>query len=154
MYLKIISVIAFYSLLVSFIGCTSAPKRGNASESANQQEALEKARGQDSPDAREYAAMDAEYRKHNYDAVIKRSRAFLKAYAKSEFLDEVYNLRGLSFIGEKKYQDAGTSLKHAIEATHNDALHNTASYNLAYTYFELGQIEQALQALEPVKIAS
>lgn len=155
MYLKIISTIALYFTVLSFVGCASSPKRGNASEnSTSRQEALDKARGESTPDAKEFATADGEYRKHNFDAVLKRTRAFLKAYTKSEYLDEVYNLRGLAFIGQKKYQEATINLKKALDVTHSESLRNMATYNLAFTRFELGQIDLASQTLEPIRVGS
>src|SRR5271165_325236 len=119
MFRKISSAIVLYSILITVFGCASAPKRSSASDSTGgggaHQDLLEKARSQNTPDAVEYAALDGEYRKHAFDAVLKRSRAFLKTYGKSEFLDEVYNLRALAFIGLKQHQNAAIVLKRLLE---------------------------------------
>ncbi|MBI3543800.1 MAG: penicillin-binding protein activator [Deltaproteobacteria bacterium] len=154
MYRKITSALLLCSALV--VGCASAPKRSSANDSGNsgREEALDKAKSQNTPDGREFAAMDAEYRKHNFDNMIKRSKVFLKTYPKSDFLDEVYNLRGLALIGLKQYAGAAAQLKKALELSSNDSLKNMASYNLAYVYFELGQIDAAAQALEGMKPSS
>lgn len=157
MHPKITSAIVLHVVLLLAVGCASSPKRSSASDSGqteHRQESLEKARNQNTPDAHEYSAMDSEYRKHNFDGVLKRSRAFLKTYPKSEFLDEVYNLRGLAYIGLKQFQSAAQQLKMAIEVSQSEGLKNMASYNLGYVYFELGQIDTAAQALEVLKPSS
>ena len=159
MYQRLASAILLYSIIITLFGCASSPKKSHASDAAaasgaNESEMLEKAKNDSAPDAKEFAAMDAEYRKHGYDAVIKRSRAFAKAYPKSEYLDETLNLRALAFIGLKQYQNAAIVLKKLIELSQNDALKNMAAYNLAYTNFELGQMDAASQALEQMKPSS
>ena len=154
MYLKVTSAILIYTCALLIVGCTSAPKRSNAADTPHRQEALEKARGQNTPDAHEYATMDSEYRKHAFDNVLKRSKIFIKGYPQSEFLDEVYNLRGLAMIGLKQYQPAISQFKKAVEISSNDALKNMASYNLGYVFFELGQLDPAGQALDAMKPSS
>lgn len=146
-----------YSLALTVFGCASAPKRTKSVESTGanaQNEALEEARRRNTPDAREYEAMDAEYRKKSFDAVIKRGTNLIKTYGSSPFVDDAYNLKGLAYIGLKQYQFALFQLKKAVEVSDNDNLKNMASYNLAYVYFELGQVDQAAQALETLRASS
>src|SRR5262249_49733447 len=90
-------------------------------------------------------------RKKAYDKLLIRSKVLLKTYAKSDYLDEVYNLRGLAYIAQKQYVAASQQLKKAIEISSNESLKNMASYNLAYVHFELGQADQASSALETMK---
>lgn len=155
---KLAATAVVYSLAIAVSGCASAPKRTKSAESsmgANaQNEALEEARSRNTPDAREYEAMDADYRKKNYDAVVKRGTNFVKAHRSSPFLDDAYNLKGLAYIGLKQYQFALFQLKKAVEVSDNDNLKNMASYNLAYVYFELGQVDQAAHALEALRPSS
>lgn len=151
---KLAAAALLYSITLAIVGCASTSKRSKASESSPQAEALEQARNENTPDAREYETIDGEYRRKNFDAVAKRATAFIKAYPKSDFLDDVYNLKGLAYIGLKQYQFALFQLKKTIELTDNDNLRNMATYNLAYVHFELGQVEQAAAALDTLKAAS
>lgn len=153
MHLKISHAILLPGLILLAAGCATTSKQSKA-DSSHRQELLEKARSENTPDAREFASIDAEYRKHGYDEVLKRTRAFIKTYSKSEYLAETYNLRGLAFIGLKQYQNAAINLRKAYDMASEDGLRNMAAYNLAYVHFETGQIDQASVALEPVKISS
>ena len=151
---KIITAALLYSVTLALFGCASTPKRSKGTESNPQAEALEQARSENTPDAREYEAIDSEYRRKNFDAVAKRATTFVKSYPKSDFIDDVYNLKGLAYISLKQYQFALFQLKKAVELTDNNDLRNMATYNLAYVHFELGQIEQAAQALDTLKATS
>ncbi|MEW6057370.1 MAG: penicillin-binding protein activator [Bdellovibrionota bacterium] len=146
------ALLLVYTLLSLAAGCSSSSKRGSASDNTSSQDILlERARSEDTPDAREYESLDGLYRKRNYDGLLKRSKTFLSKYPNSIFLDQVYNLRALAYIGQKQYQFAVFQLKKALELTQNEDVRNMASYNLAYVYFELGQVDQASRAIDQVK---
>lgn len=138
---------ALIGLVSLFNGCSTPSRQGGRPEIPAQDQALEQARRARTPDARQYETMDGLYRSKNYDKALEVGKTFAKSYPKSPFIDQVYNLRGLCYIGQKQFQFALFQLKKAVEIARTEGLRNMASYNLAYTYFELGQTDHAGEAL-------
>mgnify|MGYP002376072825 CR=1 FL=1 len=132
-------------------GCAGSPPKG---EKESSDEVLAIARDENTPDAREYQKIDSLYRARDYDGVLSKSAGFAKNHSKSPFLDMVYNLRGLALLGQKQYQNAISVFKKVLNTTERTELRNMAQYNLAFSYFELGQVDLAANALDTTKAAS
>lgn len=149
-----IQFLVLCSLVVILTSCGTSQrssKDSGSGEGQTQGEVLEAAKKRNTPEAREYAGIDADYRKRDFDKVLKRSTTYLKNFPHSEYRDQVYNLRGLAFIGDKKLVQAISQFKKAIEETENENLKNMARYNIGYCHFELNQLMEADSVLLEVR---
>src|SRR5690242_2042102 len=112
---KILTAALLYSIALFVFGCASTTRRTSASDSNPQAEALEQARNKNTPDARAYELLDADYRRKNFETALKRATVFVKAHPESPFLDNVYNLKGLAYVGLKQFQFALFQFKKTME---------------------------------------
>ncbi len=145
-------------LLCGFISSCSSTKpkqKIKSTEYSIQDETLEIARSTSTQDARQYEAIDREFRAKKYNEVLDKTRAFIKKYPQSQFLEQIYHLRSLSSIALKQFPNAVAQLKKTLEIANarqspNEQLIAMVTYNLAFVYFELNQIDEATSASDKV----
>lgn len=101
------------------------------------EQVVQQARRSGAADGKAYAELDRVYHSvQGCDSVFVQSNQFLKLYPTSQYLDQVYYLRGLCALNRKQPQLAVAAFQSAIDKSFNPILRSSARFNLALTYFE------------------
>lgn len=101
------------------------------------EQVVQQARRSGAADGKAYSELDRVYHSpQGCDSVFAQSNQFFKLYPTSQYLDQVYYLRGLCALNRKQPQLAVAAFQSAIDKSFNPVLRSSARFNLALTYFE------------------
>ena len=92
------------------------------------------------------------YRSSKFDEAIKKSETFETQFPDGRFVSDVYNLRGLIFLFQKKAPTAALEFKRSIDKNINQQQVQYLIYNLATALFDAKQYLESLKALDQILI--
>ncbi|MCM0605080.1 MAG: penicillin-binding protein activator [Xanthomonadaceae bacterium] len=92
------------------------------------------------------------YRAAKYDDAVKKSEDFETQFPEGRYVSDVYNLRGLIFLGQKKAPVATIQFRKAIEKNPNQQQIQYLIYNLATAQFDSKQYLDALKSLDQILV--
>lgn len=140
-------------------GCASKSPSYRDFEQGNQRDvdwqdaSISEAQKLKAPDAQEYLRIHGEYKKKNHIPVLEKGSVFLTRFPKSRFIPEVYHLKGLSYLAQRQSLMAISQFMKTVELTPHATLKAIASYNLAYSFYETSQFNEAWRTASSIVVA-
>ncbi|RYZ65686.1 MAG: hypothetical protein EOP09_13875, partial [Proteobacteria bacterium] len=146
--LLVYSVVAF-SLLVQSCA-TSRSEDGVEPPQHAPTRAVEKLK--DPAAEAEYRNLQTLYQRKQFDEVIKRATEFERTHRDHSQIPYMQNLRGLSYLAQKRPLMAIVQFQRAVDGTTTESMRPYLLFNLASALFDASQFDDSLEVLKEVKV--
>jgi ABC-type branched-subunit amino acid transport system substrate-binding protein len=139
---------ALVAVLSSCASPTKSQEKGSLPPNQSTTRSLEKLK--DPSAETEYRALQAAYAKKQYDEVIRRVSDFEKLYRDHSQMPYLRNLKGLSYLAQKRPLLAIVQFQKALDEKPATNVRPFLSFNLASALSDAGQADDSLETLKEI----
>ena len=101
-------------------------------------------------ETRDFRIIHGLFSKGEYEEVLPKMTFFEKRYPQSDYLPQIRNLRGLTYLATKRPLHAIQGFKKALEVSEDTNFKQFVLYNLATAQFEANQVDETQQTLAEI----